>query len=102
MAPLGTRTILAAVNEDSQEEHPMNNLSRDAKVTKINEDHFTQIPEQIERRLIKKMSREINRTKTWILGALSKLDEFLLKSIAVCNQEPLQKLPGILTKEIRN
>ena len=39
---------------------------------------ITQISEKIEGRVIKKLSQDFSRTESRILGALSKLDEFLL------------------------
>ena len=42
------------------------------------EDYITQVSEEIERRVTKKLSQEFSRTESRILGALSKLDEFLL------------------------
>ena len=45
----------------------------------MTEDHITQVSEEIEGRATMKMSHEFSRTESRILGALSKLDEFLLK-----------------------
>ena len=39
---------------------------------------MTQVSEEIEGRVSKKLSQEFNRTESRILGALSKLDEILL------------------------
>ena len=41
----------------------------------------TQISEEIEGRITKKLSREFSRTESRILGALSRLDEFLLNPL---------------------
>ena len=41
-------------------------------------DNMTQVSEEIESRVTKKLSQEFSRTESHILGALSKLDEFLL------------------------
>ena len=41
---------------------------------------MTQVAEEIEARVTKKVYEELNRTKSRILGALSKLDNFLLNS----------------------
>ena len=43
----------------------------------MNEDYITQVLEEIEGRVTKKLSQEFSRTKSQNLGALSKLDEFL-------------------------
>ena len=44
----------------------------------MTEEYITQVSEKIEGRVTKKLSLEFSRTETRILGALSKLDEFLL------------------------
>ena len=42
------------------------------------QDYISQVSEEIEGRVTKKLSQEISKTESRILGALSKLDEFLL------------------------
>ena len=42
------------------------------------QDYISQVSEEIEGRVTKKLSKEFSRTESRILGALSKLDEFLL------------------------
>ena len=42
------------------------------------EEYISQVSEEIKRRVTKKLSKEITGTESRILGALSKLDEFLL------------------------
>ena len=69
---------LAAVTRETQEEHPSNGQSRNTPVARINEEYITQVSEQIEGRVTKKLSQEFSRTESRILCALSKLDEFLL------------------------
>ena len=44
----------------------------------LTQDYISQVSEEIEGRVTKKLSREFSRTESRILGALSKLDEFLL------------------------
>ena len=78
MATLRNKRKLAAVTRETQEEHPSNGQSRNASVPRINEVYTTQVFEQIESRVTKKLSQEFSRTESRILGALSKLDEFLL------------------------
>ena len=41
-------------------------------------EYISQVSEEIEGRVIKKLSKDFSRTESRILGALSKLDEFLL------------------------
>ena len=78
MATLRNKRKLAAVTRETQEENPRNGLSRNTSVPRINEEYITQVSEQIEGRVTKKLSQEFSRTASRILGALSKLDEFLL------------------------
>ena len=47
-------------------------------VPRINEEYITQVSEEIEGRVTRKLSQEFSRTESRILGALSKLDDFLL------------------------
>ena len=69
---------LAAVNRNSEEEHPMNNLSRETNVSRVNEDCISQISEEIKfLKVTKKLFFEFRRTESRILGALSKLSEIL-------------------------
>ena len=69
---------LAAVTRETQEEHPRNGQSRNTSVPRINEEYITQVSEEIESRVTEKLSQEFSRAESRILGALSKLDEFLL------------------------
>ena len=78
MATLRNKRTLAAVTRETQEEHPRNGQSRNTSGPRINEEYITQLSEEIEGRVTKKLSQEYSRTKSRILGALSKLDEFLL------------------------
>ena len=78
MATLRNKRKLAAVTKETQEEHPRNGQSRNTSVPRINEEYITQVPEEIEGRVTKKLSQEFSRTESRILDALSKLDEVLL------------------------
>ena len=50
------------------------------------EEHIAQFFEEIERRVTKILSKEFSRTESRILGALSKLDEFLLNpQVRICS-----------------
>ena len=71
--------MLAAVTrETTQEENPRNGQSRNTSVPRINEEYIPQVSEVIEVRVSKKLSQEFSRTESRILGALSKINEFLL------------------------
>ena len=78
MATLRNKRKLAAVTRETQEEYPRNGQSRNTSVPRINEEYITQLSEEIEGRVSKKLSQQFSRTESRILGALSKLDEFLL------------------------
>ena len=78
MATLRNKRKLAAVTRETQEENPRNGQSRNTSVPRINEEYITQVSEKIEGRVTTKLSQEYSRTESRILGALSKLDEFLL------------------------
>ena len=78
MATSRHKRKLAAVTRETKEENPRNGQSRNTSVPRINEEYITQVSEEIEGRVTKKLSQEFNRTEYRILGTLSKLDEFLL------------------------
>ena len=69
---------MAAVARETQKEHPRNGQSRNTSVPRINEEYITQVFEEIEGRVTKKLSQEFSKKESRILGALSKLDKFLL------------------------
>ena len=78
MATLRNKRKFAAVTRQTQEEHPRNGQSRNTSVPRNNEEYITQVCEEIEGRVTKKLSKEFSRTESRVLGALSELDEFLL------------------------
>ena len=78
MSTLRNKRKLAAVTRKTQEENPRNGQSRNTSVPRINEEYITQVSEEIEGRVSKKLSQQFSRTKSRILGALTKLDEFFL------------------------
>ena len=87
MATLRNKRKLAAVTKETQEENPSNGQSRNTSVPSINEEYITQVSEEIEGRVSKKLSQEFSRTESRILGALSKLDEFLLNQQITTHSE---------------
>ena len=78
MATLRKKRKLAAITIETQQEHPRNGQSRNTSVPRINEEYITQVSEEIEGRVTKKLSQKFSRTESRILAALSKLNEFLL------------------------
>ena len=78
MTTLRNKRKLAAVTRETQEKNPGNGQSRNTSVPRHNEEYITQVSEQIEGRVTRKLSQEFSGTESRILGAVSKLDEFLL------------------------
>ena len=68
----------AALSKEICEEHPRSNWVQNSNVPRSQEDFITQVSEEIEGRVTKKLSQEFSRTESRILGALSRLDDFLL------------------------
>ena len=72
---------LAASNKENCEEHPRSNLAQNSNVPRSQEDYITQVSEEIQGRVTKKLSQEISRTENRILGALAQLDDFLMNKL---------------------
>ena len=56
-------------------------MAQNSKVPWSQEDYITQVSEEIEGRVTKKLSQEFSMTENRILGALARLDDFLLNSL---------------------
>ena len=72
---------LAALNKENCEEHPRSNLASTANVPRSQKDYITQVSDEIEGRVTKKLSQEFSRTENRILGALARLDDFLMNPL---------------------
>ena len=72
---------LAALNKENCEKHPRSNLAQNSNVPWSQEDYVTQVSEDIEGRVTKKLSQEFSRTENRILGALARLDDFLMNPL---------------------
>ena len=72
---------LAALNKENCEEHPRSNLAENLNFARSQEDYITQVSEEIEGRVTKKLSQEFSRTENRILGALARLDDFLMNPL---------------------
>ena len=81
MATLRNAPKFAAVAGETQEEQHRNSLSRNTSVPGITEEYITQVFAEIEVNVTKKLSQELSRTESRILGALSNSDEFLLNPL---------------------
>ena len=77
MATLRNKRKLAAVSRETPEGN-RGTRGRNVLDPELTQDYISQVSEEIEGRVTKKLSKEFNKTESRILGALSKLDEFLL------------------------
>ena len=56
-------------------------MASNSNVPRSQEDYITQVSEEIEGRVTKKLSQEFSRTENCILGALARLDDFLMNPL---------------------
>ena len=77
MATLRNKRKLAAVSRETPES-TRSGRAPNILDPEITQDYISQVSEEIEGRVTKKLSKEFSKTESRILGALSKLDEFLL------------------------
>ena len=90
---------LAALNKENWEEHPRGNLAQNSSAPRLQEDFITQFSEEIEGRVAKRLSKEFSRTENRILGALARLDGFLMNPLlpggSRTTPEPTRNASGI-------
>ena len=85
MATLRKKKKLAAVSRWTSESTG-NSRAQNTLDPELAQDYISQVSEEIEGRVTKKLSKEFSRTESRILGALSKLDEFLLNpQVRICS-----------------
>ena len=72
---------LAALNKENCEEHPRSNMAQNSSAPRSQEDYITQVSEEIEGRVTKRLSKEFSRTENRILGALARLDDLLMNPL---------------------
>ena len=77
MATLENKRKLAAVSRKTTESTEKSQ-SQNTLDPEMAQEYISQVSEEIEGRVTRKLSKEISRTESRILGALSELDEFLL------------------------
>ena len=77
MAFLRNKRKLAAVSREAPE-ITRNSQSQNTLDPETAEEYISQVSEETEGSVTKKLSKEFSRTESRILGALSKLDEFFL------------------------
>ena len=72
---------LAALNKENCEEHPRSNLAQNSSTPRSQEDYITQVSEEIEGRVTKRLSKEFSRTENRILGALARPNYLLMNPL---------------------
>ena len=72
---------LAALNKENCEKQPRSNLAQNSSAPRSQEDYITQVSEEIEGRVTKRLSKEFSRTENRILGALARLYDFLMNPL---------------------
>ena len=77
MATLRNNRKLAVFSRQDPE-NIRNALSQNGLDPEMAQEYISQVSEEIEGRVTKKLSKEINKTESRTLGALSRLDEVLL------------------------
>ena len=81
MATLRNRRKVAALNKENCEELPTCSLAQNSNVPRSQEDYITQVSEEIEGRVTKRLSKEFSRTESRILGALARLNDLLMNPL---------------------
>ena len=56
-------------------------MAQNSSAPRSQEDYITQVSEEIEGRVTKRLSKEFSRTENRILGALARLDDFLMNPL---------------------
>ena len=72
---------LAALNRENCEDSSRRNVAQNSGAPRPQEDYITQVSEVIEGRVLKRLSKEFSRTEDRILGALARLDNFLMNPL---------------------
>ena len=72
---------LAALKKENCEVHPRSNLAQNSSAPRSQEDYITQVSEEIEGRVTKRLSKEFSRKENRILGALARLDDILMNPL---------------------
>ena len=72
---------LAALNKENCEDRPRSNLAQNSNAPTSQEDYITQVSEEIAGTVTKRLSKEFSRTENRILGALARIDDFLMNPL---------------------
>ena len=66
-------------------------LAQNSNVPRSQENNITEVFKEIEEKVTKKLFREFSRTENCILGALSRLYDFLMNPLIQGHSEPLRR-----------
>ena len=66
-------------------------MAQNSGAPRSQEDYITQVSEEIEGRVTKRLSKEFSRTENRILGALARLDDFLMNPLLPGHSETTPK-----------
>ena len=77
MATLRKKSKIATVSRETPES-TRNSRAQNTLDPELTQNYISQVSEEMEGRVTKKLSKEFSRTESRILGASSKLDELLL------------------------
>ena len=81
MATLKSRRKPPELNKENSENYHGNNLAQNSNVSKSQEVYKTQVSEENDGRVTKKLSQEFCRTEKRILGPLCRLNDFLMNPL---------------------
>ena len=99
MASLRKKRELAPIIKENHQELPGNNQAGNTISPRIHEDYIIQVSEQIEGRVIEKLSQELSEMGSRILGTLSRVDEILETSQARTHSGPVPETSLIFSIE---
>ena len=81
MAALRNRRKLVALTEENHEEPLRQNMAKNSNVPGSQEDYNTQVSEEFQGRVTKKLSQEFSKTENRMMGAPAQLDHFLMNPL---------------------
>ena len=95
METLRNKRRLSALNKENCEELPRRYLAQNSNVPRSQKDYIDQVSEEIEGRVTKKLSQVFSTTENRILGAASRLDDFLMNPLIQGHSgTALERSPG--------
>ena len=100
MATLRNKRKLAAVPRETPESS-RSGRGQTVLDPELTQDYISQVSEEIEGRVTKKLSKEFSKTESRIMGALSKLDELLLNPQVRTSSVAVQGTSGNANSEDR-